>query len=153
MRQSKKSKHPEQKRAWDEFARYIKVRDCLRTTGLPFVGACITCNRKYHIRYLEAGHCIPGRTNSKLFNQNLVNAQCHYCNFTKHGDRKKYEAVIIERHGAKWFEVACRRARKVVIDHNINWENRAKRYKRMYEKIMRKHGYKTYGELLAAERS
>lgn len=60
--------------AWSEFSRFIRVRDCLETTGLAFVGVCITCGRRFHIRYLQAGHCLPGRSNAKLFDEKLVHA-------------------------------------------------------------------------------
>lgn len=66
--------------AWKKFSLYIRVRDCLRTTGTTMFGCCVTCGRKYPIGKLQAGHFIPGRTDAILFAETQVYAQCYRCN-------------------------------------------------------------------------
>ena len=89
-------------KAWKAFSKYIRVRDCIKTTGLPYVGVCITCDKRHHINYLDAGHCYPGRRNANLFNERFTNIQCRYCNQYCHGKPKKYEKVMIEWYGAEY---------------------------------------------------
>lgn len=132
--------------AWSEFSRFIRVRDCLETTGLAFVGGCITCSRRFHIRYLQAGHCLPGRSNAKLFDEKLVHAQCRYCNEVKHGERKKYEYEMIKRYGRECFEQMKINAKKVI--KYMDYEQITKTYKDKYVALMRENGFQTWSELL-----
>ncbi len=137
--------------AWDEFSRFIRIRDCLKTTGFAFLGICITCERRFHIRYLQAGHFLPGRSNAILFDEIGTNAQCRYCNEYKHGERKKYEAVMVERHGQEYVDKMKISRKKVVKD--MDFEAIKKSYKKTYKAIMREFGFKTYGELLREARN
>ncbi len=67
-------------KAWVEFSRYIRTRDCLRFTGDPEQGKCVTCNRSYPFKSLQAGHFIQGRMNAVLFDERIVYSQCLGCN-------------------------------------------------------------------------
>jgi len=145
---AKKLANKEKAKAWDKFSRFIRIRDCLQTTGLPFVGICVTCGRRFHIRNLQSGHCIPGRSNAKLFDENLTNIQCSYCNEYKHGQRKKYEAVMKKWYGDKEFEQMKIEARKVIQDKDMDFPAIAAKNKEKYEKIMHDYGYHTWQELL-----
>ena len=66
--------------AWKAFSIYIRTRDCIRFTGDPDNGKCVTCNREYPFTKLQAGHFISGRGNSVLFDDRLVYSQCVGCN-------------------------------------------------------------------------
>jgi len=65
---------------WKLFSRYIRLRDCIKTTGTTDWGLCRTCQRKYHFKKLQAGHFIPGRTRAVLFDPRCVHIQCYRCN-------------------------------------------------------------------------
>ena len=67
-------------KAWDAFSAYIRTRDCLRFTGSPDEGKCVTCSRPYPYKSLQAGHFIQGRGNAVLFDERLVYSQCFGCN-------------------------------------------------------------------------
>lgn len=67
-------------KAWVAFSKYIRTRDCLRFTGDPEEGMCITCKRSYPFSKLQAGHFISGRGNAVLFDERLVYSQCLGCN-------------------------------------------------------------------------
>lgn len=71
-----KNKKTPKKKAWDAFSRYIRTRDCLKSTGDRNRGACVTCGRVFDFKKLQAGHFIPGRVNSILFDEQCVHAQC-----------------------------------------------------------------------------
>lgn len=67
-------------KAWEQFSRFIRTRDCLRFTGDPDEGMCVTCKRWFPFKQLQAGHFIGGRSNIVLFDERIVYSQCFYCN-------------------------------------------------------------------------
>lgn len=80
---SRKKKSPRaiaKDRAWDAFSLYVRTRDCLRFTGDPEQGMCVTCRGKFPRSKLQAGHFVAGRGNAVLFNEQIVYSQCGYCN-------------------------------------------------------------------------
>lgn len=66
----------EKAKTWKAFSIYIRTRDCIRTTGDPTKGSCITCNKPFDFKNLQAGHAIGGRNNSVLFDEEIVYGQC-----------------------------------------------------------------------------
>ena len=100
-------------RAWRYFSTYIRTRDCLKTTGSPTEGICVTCNRRFPFSQLQAGHAIGGRNNAILFDEELVNAQCKGCNSYGNGKYADYTLWFIREYGvAKWKE-------KVNLSHQL----------------------------------
>lgn len=85
--------------AWDLFSKYTRLCDCLRTTGCPAFGLCITCGKRYHFKLLQAGHFIPGRHNANLFNERGCHAQCYNCNVNLRGNTLEYRRQIISLYG------------------------------------------------------
>ena len=67
-------------KAWTAFSLYIRTRDCIRFTGDPEQGMCVTCKVKKPRKELQAGHFVGGRGNTVLFNEQIVYSQCSYCN-------------------------------------------------------------------------
>lgn len=80
------------------FSRYVRLRDCLKTTGSPEWGECISCDETKHISGLDAGHFIA-KKNSNYFSERGVNAQCRKCNRFLGGNQLSYRRGIIERYG------------------------------------------------------
>jgi len=78
------------KKAWREFSRYIRTRDCLKSTGSAEAGRCVTCGKIYPFAKLQAGHFVPGRRNAGLFDERGVHAQCYACNVGLHGNWPEY---------------------------------------------------------------
>ena len=87
------------KEAWDIFSKYIRTRDCIRTTGCASFGLCITCGKRYHIKLLQAGHLIPGRHNSNLFSPKGTHAQCYNCNINLRGNTLEYRRQVVKLYG------------------------------------------------------
>lgn len=89
--------------AWDSFSRYIRTRDCIRFTGTPTDGKCVTCNRPYPFKQLQAGHFIQGRGNAVLFDERIVYSQCFGCNgnppFGKGGNYVEYFRFMLDEWG------------------------------------------------------
>ena len=104
MAKNKPSLKREKEKTWKAFSIYIKTRDCIRTTGDPTKGSCITCNRTFDFKKLQAGHAIGGRNNAVLFDEEIVYGQCYSCNVGKKGAYAEYALILIRKHGDKWFE-------------------------------------------------
>jgi len=77
------------------FSDYIRLRDCLRTTGSPDYGNCITCTKLTPRKLLQAGHFVDCRHNATLFDETNVHAQCARCNVYLDGEILKYRREII----------------------------------------------------------
>ena len=87
------------KKAWKAFSEYIRTRDCLKTTGLPDYGRCITCSKIVPKTLLQAGHFIPGRHLANLFSEKGTHAQCYNCNINLKGNTLEYRRQIIKLYG------------------------------------------------------
>lgn len=95
----KKSISSLKRKAWKIFSEYIRLRDCLKTTGLPDYGKCVTCQKIVPKSLLQAGHFIAGRHNAGLFSERGVKAQCYNCNINLRGNTLEYRRKIIEMYG------------------------------------------------------
>jgi hypothetical protein len=80
-------------RAWDAFSLYIRQRD--EEDG------CFTCGVKKPYKQMQAGHWIPGRHNSILFNELGCHAQCYHCNVGLKGNPVKYYDRMLADYGKK----------------------------------------------------
>lgn len=93
------------KDVWTLFSQYIRMRDCLKTTGCASFGLCVTCGKRYHIKLLQAGHFISGRHNANLFSEKGTHAQCYNCNINLRGNSLVYRRKIIEMYGEGYDEI------------------------------------------------
>lgn len=88
------------KRVWKVFSEYIRKRDADENG----VCKCVTCGMFGHWSIMQAGHFVGGRTNSVLFNEDIVMAQCVHCNIFKRGNYQEYTLHMIRKHGMKKVE-------------------------------------------------
>lgn len=91
-------------RAWNTFSEYIRIRDCLKTTGTINRCKCVTCEKNTGFRNIQAGHFIPGRGNSVLFHEDIVHGQCKACNIFKRGNYTIFTIKMVQRFGLKRVE-------------------------------------------------
>ena len=87
------------KKACVEFSKYIRLRDALKTTGTKDTVICYTCKKSYPafgVGCVQAGHFVPGRGNSILFDERGVHAQCYNCNVNLKGNWPEYMRYMIE---------------------------------------------------------
>lgn len=94
-----KSKRKLKAQVWKLFSKYIRLRDCLRTTGSPDWGKCITCKALTPFKEGDAGHFIQGRLNSILFDETCTHFQCRSCNRFRGGEPLKYRREIEKLYG------------------------------------------------------
>lgn len=100
-RSGKKDVKKLKKELWTIFSKYIRYRDCLKTTGTLYEGKCYTCGKLYSFSTLQAGHFIPGRHNSILFDERGVHIQCFYCNIQLRGNPRAYDKMMKNEYGQK----------------------------------------------------
>jgi len=89
------------KKAWTEFSKYIRTRDTKPQWPEGRIGACVTCKRSYEFKKLQAGHFIPGRMNSVLFNESIVFAQCYHCNVGLKSNPREYDKFMRTKYTEK----------------------------------------------------
>lgn len=86
-------------KCWHLFSRYIRLRDCLETTGTLTYGRCFTCDAVVLLQKAQAGHFVAGRHNGNLFSERGVHLQCYSCNCPNHGLPLEYRRRIIKLYG------------------------------------------------------
>ena len=111
MKKAKRKHRPKQSvslwrdKVWKVFSTYIRLRDRLEENGFPTdYAACITCGKVDTWKALQAGHFVPGRRPSILFDERNCHAQCYACNCHKDGNLIEYWPVMIERYGEEVVE-------------------------------------------------
>ncbi len=80
------------------FSRYIRLRDCLLTTGSPEYGECISCGNPFEYNGLDAGHFVA-KHNNNYFSERGVHAQCRHCNRYLHGNPLGYRRGLLLLYG------------------------------------------------------
>lgn len=81
-------------KAWKLFSEYIR-RKYADENGMV---KCCTCDHFAHWKQMQAGHFIPGRCNSILFEENGVHPQCRKCNYNE-GNGPEYYVFMLNKYG------------------------------------------------------
>ena len=132
----KATKSGVKKKAWVAFSKYIRVRDCLKTTGFTDQGQCVTCGRFFPFSELQAGHAIGGRNNSILFDEQLVNAQCRGCNGYGNGKYAEYSVWFMGKYGVEKWKEKVRKSEEIVKYSIDDYEKIYKRYAKKLESLL-----------------
>lgn len=92
------------RKAWTVVSLFVRKRDADEN---GFVN-CITCGVRKHYTQGDAGHFIPGRGNSILFDVRGIHFQCKPCNggfknqtFSKDEVAINYRKYMLKRYGEK----------------------------------------------------
>ena len=104
MQKKKVTKTRAKKRAWTAFSEYIRTRDTKPDWPTGRSGKCVTCQRTYDFKQLQAGHFIPGRMNSVLFHEELVYPQCYSCNMHLGGNPRAYDRFMRSKYSPEEIE-------------------------------------------------
>lgn len=105
------------KQLWVVFSEYIRLRDCLETTGTKERGACITCKRIYDFPALQAGHFVSRAHYSIRYDERNVHAQCMGCNMFKKGAIDEYFIALEQKYG------------RPVVDEILGLKHSTRRFK------------------------
>lgn len=87
--------HLKNKLVWPEFSRYIRLREA----DWRGYATCVTCGVVKLWKEMQAGHFVPGRMNSILFDERGCHTQCYQCNIGLKGNPRKYDAFMKQRYG------------------------------------------------------
>ena len=79
---------------WPLFSKYIRLK--YAKDGMV---RCVTCGVVKPIKEMQAGHFIPGRHNSVLFQERNCHPQCAKCNIFLHGNLVEYYAFMLKTYG------------------------------------------------------
>ena len=125
--------------AWKEFSKFIRLRDCLLTSGQNEWGLCYTCLSSVFFKYGQAGHFIPGRSNDILFDEKQVHLQCYVCNIRKKGNWAAYYIRMIEDFGEKYVkQIIFDSKKKIVVKLTVpDFIGIANNYKFKYEQLLK----------------
>lgn len=124
-------------RAWRYFSEFIRTRDCLETTKTPFSAICCTCNKEIPFSSkLHAGHFKAGRTNSVLFEETNVHAQCLYCNTYLHGSLDRYYGYMLRKYGQAEIDRLERLKGETVKYVASDYEEIAQKYKQKTKELV-----------------
>ena len=118
-RKTKTERQKAKENAWDVFSVYIRRRDCIRFTGNPDEGVCVTCKKPFPFKKLQAGHFIPGRGNAVLFDERLVYTQCFGCNVSKGGNYIEYFVFMEQEWGRSMID-DFRQLRYKIVKYKID---------------------------------
>ena len=136
------------KTAWDAFAQWVRVSGCIETTGYPFAGVCVTCDKQFHITYLDAGHCFAGKGNARLFHEELVNNQCRMCNRFRDGRAKKYRKRMDKKYGVEQVDIWKAEGNKPISNKDMDYEAIKLKYREKLHILLVPFGYNDYKEML-----
>lgn len=125
-------------KAWSAFSRYIRTRDCIRFSGDPTRGICVTCQRPYEFKALQAGHFIAGRTNAILFDEEAVYAQCYGCNVGRSGAHVEYFIFMEKEHGREKIDALRAKKSQAVKFTQTDYERIEQDYIHKYEALCAK---------------
>lgn len=136
MSRAEKSKNAHKDAAWKAFSHYIRVRDCLKTTGDPTRGHCCTCPVQVLKTDGHAGHFLAGRGNAILFDERGTNLQCFDCNIGLNGNYDKYLEFMLKEHGQEVVDEIERLKRSTLKIHNWEFKEIERRYKSQLAQLL-----------------
>ena len=120
------------KKAWSAFSQYIRLRDCIETTGTSTHFICCTCKKTLPYEMSQAGHAIGGRNNSILLHPELVHAQCAGCNAFG-GQYAAYSIYMIDKYGLEHWRELEFLSRKGSPMKEWQWKEAAEMWKSKFE--------------------
>jgi len=95
---------------WKIFSLYIRHRDAFGFVGDDLSARCITCQKVYSIKRMDAGHFISRGQSATKYHEQNVHAQCKGCNIT--GEQYQHGTVIDQRYGLGTAEGLYRLSKK-----------------------------------------
>ena len=123
-------------KAWANFSKYIRLRDCLLTTGTPEAGACCTCGKIVEFKYSQAGHFISGRRNAVLFSEEGVHLQCYGCNIGRGGAIHEYWLFMEEKYGRPVIDKLLAESKQTIKYTREDYQEITKKYQEKYQELL-----------------
>lgn len=100
---------------------------------------CVTCNRKYPINKIQAGHFMSRKHYSTRWDEDNVFPQCYGCNVMQQGQQYLFSKFIDEKFGEGYSDVLLFKSRETVkfADYELEEmiEDYTKRLKDLEKKL------------------
>ena len=87
------------KKLWTIVSKYVRLRDCLLTTGTKDEGLCISCGVRKNIKNADAGHFISITDKALCYDERNISLQCKRCNGYLKGNFAGYYNGLKARYG------------------------------------------------------
>jgi hypothetical protein len=129
MRQ--KNKKTLKKKAWQVFSEYIR-RKYADAQGMV---RCVTCGAIKFWKEMQAGHLLDGRSNSVLFDEEIVFPQCPGCNLFKNGNKEVYIPWWIDRFGRAKYDEKIAQKKKTIKYTEEDYQQIIETYKEKTAKL------------------
>lgn len=107
-RKSLKRKKITRLHVWNLLSQWVRLRDCLETTGTLLKGKCKTCGKQFLYGNLQGGHVIDGHTGRNYLDERGVFIQCVGCNVFKHGNKEIFIPWFIKTYGQELYDELLR---------------------------------------------
>lgn len=133
-------------KAWDSFSIFIRTRDCIKYTGTVDNGMCVTCNRPYPFKNLQAGHFIAGRTNAILLDEDLCHTQCFGCNMGRSGAHVEYFVWMEKTYGREVIDIFRRRKSETLKMNEQDWLDQKTYWRKRTEALILAHRMNPYSQ-------
>lgn len=91
------------------FSKYIRTKN-LKDNFVE----CVTCNRKYPINKIQAGHFMSRKHYSTRWDEENVFPQCYGCNVMQQGQQYLFSKYIDNKYGEGYSDVLLYRSRETV---------------------------------------
>lgn len=108
-----------EKKCWDAFSKFIRLRDADKHG----ICKCFTCPFTNHWTKMDCGHGIPRQHKSTWLNEQNNHAQCKRCNGFQGGMREIYKVEMDKRYGAgSWDKMELKSklpSRKTDFDYKV----------------------------------
>jgi len=130
---------PAKQTAWRWMSAYIRLRDALETMDSTEYARCVTCGSVHHIKSMDAGHFVPGRTDGALWDERNCHAQCKRCNKYLGGNLVEYRPFMLHRYGQDVIDELWRNARSPVKHTESDYRALAARYRDKYRALEREY--------------
>lgn len=85
------------KDAWDIFSKWVRF-SAEKEYG---VCQCVTCGKIKPWKEMQAGHFVPGKHGSVMFDELNVHPQCYTCNVVLGSNGPKYYKYMLAKYGQK----------------------------------------------------
>ena len=126
-------------KAWDQFSKWVRLRDAIKTTGTKTHLVCCTCGKIYPAfgkGCAQAGHYVPGRTHILLYEERGVHGQCYNCNHTLKGNPQNYRDFMIQTYGLEeTTRIEQSRFNHLFKYRTFDLEEIRDKYKALYEEL------------------
>ncbi len=124
---------------WKWYSEYIKIRDCLETTGTINEGVCITCQKRVPRFGSHAGHFIHDKKSTYYIESN-THLQCSHCNHYLSGNLGLYGVAMVEKYGKEAVQELIRKSNQEVKQlKKFEIKEMATKYRLLVKDLLKKH--------------